>query len=139
MKNVLLTHAAATWALAGFVWAVQVVMYPLFADTGKDSFRAYHGRHMLRITFALMPLISVEVITAAWLLIAGLRDPWFLGSLVPLAFIYVSTWAVQVPLHFRLGSGFDAAVLRRLIATNRWRTAAWIIRGICVAAALRGM
>jgi hypothetical protein len=137
MKNVLLTHAAATWALSGFVWAVQLVLYPLFAETGRGNFQAYHGRHMLRITFALTPLLAVEAITAIWLLIAGLRDPWFLGSLIPLAFIYVSTWIVQVPLHFRLGAGFDAAVLQRLITTNRWRTAAWILRGVCVAMALQ--
>ena len=136
MKTVLLIHAAATWSLAGFVWAVQVVLYPLFAETGKENFRAYHGRHMLRITFALGPLLAVEALTAAWLLVGGLRDPWFLGSLLPLAFIYVSTWLVQVPLHFRLGAGFDAEVLKRLLATNRWRTAAWILRGVCVALAL---
>jgi hypothetical protein len=136
MKTILLVHAAATWSLAGFVWAVQVVLYPLFAETGRENFCSYHARHMLRITLALGPLLAVEGITAAWLLMGGLRNPWFLGSLIPQAFIYVSTWFVQVPLHFRLGQGFDAAVLRRLIATNRWRTAAWLLRGVCVVMAL---
>lgn len=35
----LLVHAAATWAMVGLVWFVQVVHYPLFAQVGGMSLR----------------------------------------------------------------------------------------------------
>jgi hypothetical protein len=132
MNTLLLLHAAATWALAGLMWTVQLVLYPLFAQVDAASFQAYHARHLLRITLTIGPLLAVEFLTLAVLLLADARNPWLLASLVPLAFSYFSTWAVQVPLHQRLALGFDAEVLRRLIASNRWRTAAWTLRGVCV-------
>ena len=132
MNTLLLLHVAATWALVGLMWTVQLVLYPLFAQVDTASFQAYHARHLLRITLAIGPLLAVEFLTLAALLLAGVRNPWLLASLVPLAFSYFSTWTVQVPLHTRLATGFDAEVLRRLIASNRWRTAAWTLRGFCV-------
>lgn len=132
MNTLLLLHAAATWALVGLLWTVQLVLYPLFAQVDAGSFQAYHARHLLRITLTIGPLVVAEFLTLAALLLAGSRNPWLLASVVPLGFAYISTWAVQVPLHQRLAMGFDAEVLRRLIASNRWRTAAWTLRGVCV-------
>ena len=37
----------------------------------------------------------------------------------------VVTVAVSVPLHTRLGAGFDPALAQRLVSTNWLRTAAW--------------
>ena len=34
MSALLAAHAAATWALVGLIWTVQVVHYPLFALVG---------------------------------------------------------------------------------------------------------
>lgn len=51
-------------------------------------------------------------------------------GLVLLVLIWVSTFAVQVPLHERLALGFDRAVWHRLVATNWLRTIAWTVRGI---------
>jgi hypothetical protein len=73
-----------------------------------------------------------EIGTAAWLVVAGSRDPWLLASLVPLAFNWISTWLVQIPLHDKLAAGFDAHAHARLAATNWWRTAAWSLRGLCL-------
>ena len=62
---------------------------------------------------------------------AGLPLPWI--GLAVLALIWVSTFAVQVPLHARLASGFDRAVWHRLVVTNWLRTLAWTVRaGIAV-------
>jgi hypothetical protein len=51
-------------------------------------------------------------------------------GLATLAFIWVSTFAIQVPLHAKLARGFDRAVWRWLVATNWLRTIAWTVRGI---------
>ncbi len=132
MTALLTAHAAATWALAGLIWTVQLVHYPLFAQVGSEAFRSYHARHTRQITWIVAPLMAVELLTAILLVARGAREPWFLASLVPLAFNWISTWRVQIPLHDSLANGFDADVHRRLVATNWWRTAAWSIRGGCL-------
>ena len=132
MTLLLAVHAAATWALVGLIWTVQLVHYPLFAQVGAEAFRSYHARHTRQITWIVAPLMAVEILTAILLVTRGAREPWLLASLAPLAFNWISTWRVQIPLHDRLANGFDADVHRRLVATNWWRTAAWSIRGGCL-------
>lgn len=136
MSAVLLIHAAATWALVGLIWTVQLVHYPLFSSVGRARFRDYHARHTRCITWIVAPLMFTELGTAVILLAGGVRDPWFLASLVPLAFNWVSTWLIQVPQHRRLAEGFDETVHRRLVRLNWLRTAAWSFRGILVVIAL---
>lgn len=123
-------HCAATWALVGLIWTIQLVHYPLFADVGRESFQAYHQRHTNRITWVVAPLMFTELATAAWLVLAGSRDPWLLASLAPLAVNWLSTWLVQIPLHNQLATGFDPQAQARLVATNWLRTVAWSLRGV---------
>ncbi|MEI6535995.1 MAG: hypothetical protein WCN98_11680 [Verrucomicrobiaceae bacterium] len=126
------SHFAATWALVGLIWTIQLVHYPLFAQVGRETFVAYHQRHTRQMTWIVAPLMLIELLTAAWLVIAGSREPWLLASLVPLAFNWLSTWRIQIPLHDKLAKGFDAKAHQRLVATNWWRTAAWSLRGVCL-------
>ena len=132
MTALLAAHAAATWALVGLIWTVQLVHYPLFAQVGAEAFRSYHARHIRQITWIVAPLMAVELLTAVLLVVRGAREPWLLASLVPLACNWLATWRVQIPLHDRLAAGFDTEVHRRLVASNWWRTAAWSIRGACL-------
>ena len=132
MTTLLAVHAAATWALVGLIWTVQLVQYPLFAQVGTEAFRSYHGQHTRRITWIVAPLMAVELITAVLLVARGARELWLLASLAPLAFNWLATWRVQIPLHDRLAAGLDAEVHRRLVGSNWWRTAAWSLRGACL-------
>ena len=125
-------HSAATWALVGLIWVIQLVHYPLFAQVGRATFQVYHKRHTTQITWVVAPLMCTEVATAAWLVLLGSREPWLLASLVPLAGIWLSTWRVQIPLHESLAKGFDEHTHQRLVTSNWWRTAAWTLRGICL-------
>jgi len=132
MMTLLIVHAAATWALVGAIWTVQLVHYPLFAQVDADAFPRYHAQHMWRMTCVVAPLATLEFATAALLVWQGARQPWLLGSFIPMAVSWLSTWFVQVPLHLRLASGFESATYRRLVKSNWWRTIAWSIRGICL-------
>ena len=125
-------HYAATWALVGLIWTIQLVHYPLFAQVGRDTFKAYHHRHTMQITWVVAPIMLTELITAAWLVMTGARDAWLLMSLLPLVVNWLSTWRVQIPLHDKLAAGFDAHAHDRLVATNWWRTVAWTARGFCL-------
>jgi len=134
MTPLLVLHFAATWALVGLIWTIQVVHYPLFKDVGPERFVAYHERHMSLITLIVGPLMLVEIGSAAWIFYLGERSLLFCISLGALAAIWGSTVLCQVPLHKRLVHGYDAATIQKLVRSNFWRTIAWTIRGLCLAA-----
>ena len=136
----LLTHAAATLFLVGLIWFVQIVHYPLMARVPVSGFAAYEHEHRNRTTFVVAPTMLIEALTAAMLLVVV---PPSSGRILPaigmalLAVNWLSTFLVQVPLHARLASGFDAAAHRRLVLSNWLRTLAWTGRGVLVLVMLR--
>ena len=128
----LAAHLAATAAMVGLIWFVQVVHYPLFAHVGDDGFAGYEAHHTRRTSFVVGPPMAAEGVLA--LVIAG----WFredvgtglaVAGLALLAVVHASTVALQVPAHRRLAAGADAEVLHRLVGTNWVRTAGWSLRG----------
>ena len=125
-------HLAATAAMVGLIWFVQLVHYPLFARVGAAEFVDYEAAHTRLTAYVVGPAMAVEGVAA--LIIAG----WFraqaglgltLAGLVLLALVHVSTVSLQVPAHRRLASGFDDAVAKRLVRSNWIRTAGWTARG----------
>ncbi len=126
---------AATLALAGLVWFVQVVHYPLLALVGRDAAAAYAAAHGRRTTWVVAPLMLVEAGTALALLLARPAD--VSGLLAALgaglvAVVWLSTALLQVPRHRVLALGFDERAHLALVASNWLRTAAWTARGILV-------
>ncbi len=125
----LLVHAAVTWFMVGLIWTVQVVHYPLFAGVGLDVYPAYQRSHMSRITWIVAPAMFVELGAAA-LLALRLGTPLAWSGAGLLGLIWLSTFAVQVPLHGRLSRAFDPGVHRALVASNWARTLLWTSRGV---------
>ena len=127
----LLAHAGATLAMFGLIWFVQVVHYPLFALVGRDGFARYERANTRRTGVVVGPLMVVEAITAAGLLVF---PPAHIGRELPAAgfalllLIWGSTAALQVPAHRRLEQGFAAACHRRLTVSNWIRTGMWTLR-----------
>jgi len=133
MELIVILHAAATLFLTGLVWFVQLVHYPLMAETGCETFPRYELLHQRRTTWIVAPAMSAEALLALWLLLRRPAEiPFWPAALAGLllAGIWVSTFAVQVPLHARLAAGFDPQAHRRLVLTNWWRTAAWSLRSL---------
>jgi uncharacterized membrane protein len=131
--GLLLGHAASTLAMAGVIWFVQVVHYPLFAAVAPERFAEYEAGHRRLTTFVVAPLMLAEIATAVALVLrpaaAAAQPRWAVwAGLALLAVIWASTFLVQVPLHERLAAGFDAAAHRRLVRSNWVRTAAWTAR-----------
>jgi magnesium-transporting ATPase (P-type) len=136
MRGVLAAHGAATWAMTGLIWFVQVVHYPLFAGVGGEKFAAYEAAHARLTTWVVAPLMLVELITALSIAFSGpplipSRERWLGLALV--GALWLSTAAVQVPLHNRLAAGFDAEAWSALVRSNWIRTAAWSIRALLAA------
>ena len=132
----LVVHLAATAAMCGLIWFVQVVHYPLFAGVGADGFTEYERRHQRATSWVVGPFMAVEgasaLVIAMWL-----RDevgPLAVGlGLLLLAVVHGSTVLLQVPAHGRLSNGYDAAVAARLVRTNWIRTAGWTLRSVVAA------
>jgi hypothetical protein len=129
----LLAHALSTVMMAGLIWFVQHVHYPLMAMVGADGFPAYEREHQRRTGHVVAPLMLVEASTAVALVVLLPDGPprllaW--SGLVLVVAIWLSTWRLQVPCHRHLEAGADERVIRRLVATNRLRTAAWSVRAV---------
>ncbi len=131
----LLAQVAATWALVGVIWFVQLAHYPLFARVSRQGSAAYHCENQRRTTWVVGPLMLIEAGTA--LALFGSRPTavplgavWF--GLILLVAVWLSTAFLQVPAHGKLAEGFDAAAVRRLVAGNWLRTLLWTSRGALV-------
>ena len=72
----LTVHLAATAAMVGLLWFVQLVYYPLFALVGPDGFVEYEHSHQQRTSYVVGPLMAPRGSPQC-----GLRSPRHLASL----------------------------------------------------------
>lgn len=132
---------ASTWAMAGVIWVIQLVHYPVFdaIERGYDDerWREFGDRHRMSISYVVGPFMLAEGVTGIWLVAnppgdAGLVLPLLAGALMAIA--YGTTAFVSVPLHERLTPSYDADAHRKLVSTNWVRTFAWTARGLILLA-----
>lgn len=131
----LFIQVAATWAMTAVIWFVQLVQYPSFARIDAASFTSFHAFHSTRITLIVAPLMIAEALSSVALVwhpppFAASWEAWVGLGLVGL--VWSSTALLQVPMHQRLGAGFDESVWRFLCRSNWIRTLAWSIRAVLV-------
>jgi hypothetical protein len=139
MTWLLIANAASTFFMAGLIWFVQVVHYPLFAAVGNSEFPAYSRLHQSLTTFVVGPPMLVEALTAGMLVVARPAgvSAWLAWTGFALVIvIWSSTALLQIPAHGRLASGFDASTAATLVSGNWIRTVAWSARAAIVAAML---
>lgn len=127
-----LVHAAATWAMVGFIWTIQLLAYPQMARVPHAGFVEFERSHQTRVTAVIALFGPAEVVTAGWLLLDPGEIPRLLtlAAGLILAAIWTSTGLFSAPLHARLAGGFDATLHRRLVRANWLRTIAWTVRGL---------
>jgi uncharacterized membrane protein len=137
---ILIAHAGATWFMAGLIWFVQLVHYPLMGEVGDAGWRRYERLHQQRTTWIVGPAMLVEAVSAGWLVVHGMGAETPGADLMIaliggglLLIIWISTFALQVPAHRRLERGFDAGAHARLMRTNWIRTACWSARALLAA------
>jgi hypothetical protein len=130
-------NLAATLYLTGLIWTIQVVHYPLMDRVAPERFAEFHRQHGARISVVVIAPMVIELATAALLAIdppPGVPAAATLTGLALAAVIWISTFAIQVPCHNRLGRGFDGATHRRLVLTNWLRTVTWTVRAVLMMA-----
>lgn len=133
---VLGAHAVATCAMAGLIWFVQVVHYPLMSSVGREGWVAYERRHTARTSLVVAPLMLVELVTAAILAAGIVREAdWLAWTGIGLVgVVWASTFFVQVPLHQRLSAEWSDRAHAALVRLNWVRTFAWSARAVVAAA-----
>jgi hypothetical protein len=125
----LLMHAGATCAMAGLIWFVQVVHYPLFGAVDTATFPAYHRAHLRLTTLVVGPLMLAEAGAAIAILafrLSSSSQSW--AGVVLLAIAWGATMFLSVPRHDELAYGFSTSAHAALVATNWVRTVAWTAR-----------
>ncbi|MBT5850446.1 MAG: hypothetical protein HOH36_08435 [Acidimicrobiaceae bacterium] len=132
----LVVSAAASWAMVGLIWLVQVVHYPMLASYSSTAPTRAASDHQRRISWVVGPLMALEGVTALALLVErpALMPAWTAWvAAVWLGVALLSTVLVQVPLHAVLADRHDPQVARRLVTSNWVRTIAWTIRALVLA------
>ena len=124
-----------SFGLVVLIWLVQVIIYPAFAEIPADRFARWHAGYTRGVTWIVAPLMFGQVILLIRLLVARPTWPVFV-ALGMVATAWIATFAVAVPAHDQLqAAGVDADSIRRLVATNWIRTAAWTLAFLSLLAA----
>jgi len=129
--SVFALHFAVTCFLTGLIWFVQVVHYPLFASFELSTFCKSMERHQALTTYVVAPVMLVELWTGGWLFYAsGTQSRIAAVNLSLLLINWVVTFLVSVPIHSSLARGFDGGAVKKLVASNWWRTLLWTTRSL---------
>ncbi len=133
----LLLNAASVFFMVGLIWMVQIVHYPLFAEGHPERFGPFHRGHSRRISWLVIPAMSIEAATTMALLKwrpESVELPLVLAGVVAVVAVWLITILVQVPQHQKLAGGYDAETIRSLVRSNWLRTATWTFHGAIVLA-----
>lgn len=117
-----------SWALFSLIWVVQLVHYPTFEFIDNQNFTAFHQHHTSSITLIVMPLMLAELGLGIYL--AKLQPSTYLGPLILIGLIWLSTFFIQVPIHNALGNGKDGFLIQKLVNTNWIRTILWTTKTV---------
>jgi hypothetical protein len=129
---ILTGNIAFSWGLAILIWLVQLIIYPGFHRIPREVFPVYHRWYALRISLVVLPLMIGEVIfVVGWWWSGADPNDAYLATLA-VGVVWLSTFMLQVPIHKRLYDGKDDDLIRRLVATNWIRTAAWSLKAFVV-------
>jgi hypothetical protein len=116
--------------MTGVIWFVQVVHYPLFKYQDTSQFSHIEKKHIRLTGYVVMPLMLMELITAALLFWLFPFTLIIQLNLILLLIIWASTFSLQMPLHRQLSLQKDQKNITKLIRTNWIRTSCWSLRSI---------
>jgi hypothetical protein len=132
--DVALANLVVAAALAGLIWTIQLVHYPLFARVGADDWPRYEAEHRRRITWLVGPLMVVNVGLGIALFVADRNPLSGLNAGLAVA-VFAATGLIYAPMHAALESYASEAAIARLVRANWARTATWTLQ-VIVALAL---
>lgn len=126
MEEILILNLFSSFFLCGLIWTVQLVHYPAFHGFDKKAYPHWIAFHKSRISFIVVPVMLVELITS--ILLSFSDAPLLLLQRTGLGLvilIWLTTFFLQVPLHEKLSAGYNQETVRKLVSSNWWRTFLW--------------
>lgn len=124
----LIVQLVACSFMTGLIWTIQVLHYPTFNFVSKDRFLDFHAFHSKNISFIVMPVMIVELLSALALAIRVSQSALLIFNAVAVVAIWLVTFFVSVPLHNALSLQMGEKEIHRLVITNWMRTALWSTR-----------
>lgn len=114
--------------MTGLIWLIQAVHYPSFKSVSAEGFTAFHRFHRRRIGWMVMPVMTLEMVSAAALVLTGRDKVVFAANLFFLVLIWLNTAFLSVSQHRVLARSRDPEALRKLVSMNWPRTLLWSLR-----------
>ena len=118
--------------MAGLIWLIQIVHYPLFKVVGKNEFQTYHNGHSEMITPLVGTVMIIELISSTFLVVFPPKNVSLTIPIIGFILVFIiwtSTAFLQIPQHNALSKAYDLKAHNLLIQTNWIRTIAWSMRG----------
>jgi hypothetical protein len=122
--SVELANLVVAAALAGLIWTIQLVHYPLFALVGAREWPRYEAEHQRRITRLVAPLMLANVGLALAVLAEHPSASRVLNAGLAIG-VLIATGFLFAPMHRRLENRAGTSAVRVLVRANWGRTAAW--------------
>ena len=121
-------NIALSWGLLVLIWLVQLIIYPGFHRISPEEFAVYHRWYVIRISSVVLPLMTAELVLVIWWVLSDNYSTISLSAGFLVIMVWLSTFALQVSIHNQLKTGKEDRLIRRLVATNWIRTAAWSLK-----------
>jgi len=133
MTYILLLNIVSAFILIGLILTIQFVHYPSFRYVSNRQFEEFHRFHSKRISFVVIPLMLVELVSSLILYFNNqdnMISTVFLINLILVVSIWALTFLGIVPIHNQLAKAFDILTFKKLLLFNFFRTILWISRGL---------
>ncbi len=95
----------------------------------RESFTRTHPWYTKTITPFIILLMPFQAVLAGVELVSAPSFPLVLQALAIIT-AWLVTFYISVPLHTKLGSGFDEDLIEKLIQSNWYRTSVWSL--VCI-------
>ena len=129
MVYVVLINLLSTFMLTGLIWTIQIIHYPSFKYISQNQFPDFMTFHMNKITYIVMPLMLLELMSASYLFIY-IFSTFTIINFLFVVFIWLSTFLLSIPCHNKLKEKYDPKTIEKLVITNWPRTILWSLKSI---------
>jgi len=118
-------RVAVDFGMLVLIWLVQLIIYPSFEFSDKETFTFWHERYTGLITLVVLPLMLGQLVLTGYQLTQD-RSWSTILCMTLIAFCWIVTFTLSVPAHNQLqAAGNDVEVVKWLVQTNWLRTIAW--------------
>ena len=121
----LMFRVAVDFGMLVLIWLVQLIIYPSFEFSDKETFLLWHEKYTGLITVVVLPLMLGQLALTGYQLTQD-RSWSTIACMILIAVCWVVTFTLSVPAHNQLQTvGNEVEVVRWLVLTNWLRTIAW--------------